>query len=411
MRIAMFTDAYWPRVNGVTVAVDTYAKALLQRGHDVMIVCAQYPDSYTYGRIEGEESTDCRERPVILRVSSHSFPFSKEDRMAKSSKWRFVAKNVARFKPDIVHVHSEFMMCLFGSLYAKRFKVPFIYTFHTLWETYIPNYSFMAPYIPLIFPQLLINGIRKAIFRSADVITAPTKEIIELLHRKWKVKHPTFLLPTGFDKRLFAHTSTEATAFRRNLDKQYPQLADKRLLLFVGRIAGEKNLLFLINLMPAILEKHPEVALVLVGNGPTFYEYQQKVDEMGLYESVVFTDYLSRKTVSLMYAVSTLFVFPSLTETQGLVTIEAMLSGLPVVAIGAMGTINVMAGDNGGFMVHNNADEFKQRVFDLLEDADLYAHKVAQARAHAEKWTIEPFAAQLEKIYRDALSSAYNVLC
>jgi glycosyltransferase involved in cell wall biosynthesis len=295
------------------------------------------------------------------------------------------------------------MMFAFGSLFAKHAKVPLVYTFHTLWETYIPNYSFMAPYIPLVFPQLLIKGIRKAIFRSADVITAPTLEILDLLHQKWRVKQMDYLLPTGIDERLFAHTADEAAAFRRELDGRYPQLAGKRLLLFVGRIAGEKNLMFLFDMMPDILKKHPEAALVLVGNGPTFPEYRRKIEERELAQSVVFTDYLNRSEVSLMYAASAVFVFPSLTETQGLVTIEAMLSGLPVVAVGAMGTITIMGGDNGGFMVRNNKEEFMRRVFDLLEDDALHARKAEEGRRYAQKWTIEPFVVKLERIYNDAL--------
>jgi glycosyltransferase involved in cell wall biosynthesis len=100
---------------------------------------------------------------------------------------------------------------------------------------------------------------------------------------------------------------------------------------------------------------------------------------------------------------SDIFVFPSLTETQGLVTIEAMLSGTPVVAIGAMGTIQVMNGNNGGFMVQNDPREFISRVFDLLEDDELYRSKVEEAKRHAQGWTIETMTVKLEQIYRSTL--------
>jgi glycosyltransferase involved in cell wall biosynthesis len=102
---------------------------------------------------------------------------------------------------------------------------------------------------------------------------------------------------------------------------------------------------------------------------------------------------------------SDIFVFPSLTETQGMVTIEAMLSGIPVVAIGEMGTLEVMHGDNGGFMVKNDKDEFISRVFELLEDDDLSRRKVAEAKVHAQSWTIDVMAKELERIYRSALDA------
>jgi glycosyltransferase involved in cell wall biosynthesis len=114
---------------------------------------------------------------------------------------------------------------------------------------------------------------------------------------------------------------------------------------------------------------------------------------------------LTRKDLALTYAISTIFVFPSLTETQGLVTIEAMLSGTPVVAIGEMGTIMVMGGNNGGFMVKNDPDEFARRVFDLLEDQDLYQRKILEAKSHAKAWTIDSLTEKLIQIYREAIKS------
>jgi glycosyltransferase involved in cell wall biosynthesis len=110
---------------------------------------------------------------------------------------------------------------------------------------------------------------------------------------------------------------------------------------------------------------------------------------------------MERQDLALVYAVSDIFVFPSLTETQGLVTLEAMFSGTPVVAIGELGTAMVMNVDNGGFMVKNDPEEFTARVIDLLDDDDLYRRKALEAREHASAWSIDSLTKKLETIYRN----------
>jgi glycosyltransferase involved in cell wall biosynthesis len=183
----------------------------------------------------------------------------------------------------------------------------------------------------------------------------------------------------------------------------YPQLRDRRILLFAGRITKEKNIDFLFKVLPGIIEKHPEAVLLIVGNGPYLSELQKECERLGLKDHCVFAGYLDRKDLALAYAISDVFVFPSLTETQGLVTIEAMCAGTPVVAIGSMGTIMVMDGDKGGFMVRHDEYEFTTRVLDLLEDSDLYKRKEAEAQAHAQNWLIDNLTVKLLQIYEKTI--------
>jgi glycosyltransferase involved in cell wall biosynthesis len=209
------------------------------------------------------------------------------------------------------------------------------------------------------------------------------------------------MLPTGVDPALFEHSPEETAAFRVRLETKFPQLKGKRALVYAGRVAKEKNIGFIITLMPQWLEKRPDLVLLIVGNGPDIDYYKDEAERSGVGENCVFTGYLERNELSLCYAVSDIFVFPSLTETQGLVTIEAMLSGIPVVAIGVMGTVQVMGGDNGGFMVKNDKAEFAARVLELLEDKDLYRRKSLEAKQHAKRWTLDSVTEKLVDIYRE----------
>jgi glycosyltransferase involved in cell wall biosynthesis len=400
----MFTDAYWPRVNGVTVSVDTFSRALTRIGHEIMIVCADYPDSESGGTLSSGKSAIGPDPFKIVRVPSMPAIISKEDRLAKFFKWFWVAKQVELFRPDIIHVNTEFIIAEFGFLYGKIYNLPVVYTFHTMWEDYIANYFPMIPaFVCRFFARIVLKNILKRPYK----VIVPTPQTEDLV-KKYKIKKQTFLLPTGIDPNVFKHDRAETAAFREKFEGQYPVLKGKRVLLFAGRIAREKNLGFLLEILPAIRSRYPETVLLLVGNGPDLEYFRKEAEEKGLGEHCIFTGYMERNDLALVYAMSDIFVFPSLTETQGLVTLEAMFSGIPVVAIGEMGTAMVMGGDNGGFMVKNDPEEFTARVLDLLGDGGLYRRKVEEARLHASAWSIDTLAGKLEEIYRDTQSAFHR---
>jgi len=403
----MFSDAYWPRVNGVTVSVDSYSRALIKAGHEVLIICSSYPEGLdvsaaVFNNAQGEGG------PRIVRVPSMPAFITKEDRIAKFNKFYWVFKQVDSFRPNIIHINTEFVIAEFGFLYARAYNLPAIYTFHTMWEDYGPNYF---PLFPPFMVKFVIRRILKYIlFRSYRVIV-PTPQIDEVVH-KYKPMTVTYLLPTGIEPELFDHDENESAVFREKLDERFPRLRGKRILLFAGRIVKEKNLTFLFRILPVILEKKPDTILLFVGSGPDLDYFKDEAQKAGVEENTVFTGYMERGELALTYTIADVFVFPSLTDTQGLVTLEAMLSGTPVVAIGAMGTLQVMGGDNGGFMVKNivedgvaesTAAEFTARVLDLLEDPELRRRKSLEAKIHARSWSIEELTKKLLVFYKSAV--------
>jgi len=426
MNIVMFTDAYWPRVNGVTVSVDSYSRALIKAGHNVMIICSSYPEG-NLGSIEprrrvpednlgsvgpaiGSMQQECPEELrateegeglKVVRVPSVPVFVTKEDRLAKINKWFWVFRQVELFDPQIIHIHTEFMIAEFGFLYALVHNIPAIYTFHTMWEDYGPNYF---PMFPPEMVKLVIRGILKNILNRSFRVILPTPQIAEVVH-KYKPRAKTFLLPTGIDLELFRHDEAESGAFRERMEERYPLLKGKRILLFAGRVVREKNIGFLFSILPEILAKFSDVALLIVGGGPDLEYFQDEAKKAGVEESCVFTGYMERSDLVQTYAFAEVFVFPSLTDTQGLVTLEAMLSGIPVVAIGALGTLMVMGGDNGGFMVKNDAAEFTARVLDLLGDRELHCRKSGEAREHASAWSIEELTKKLVVFYESTVKT------
>jgi glycosyltransferase involved in cell wall biosynthesis len=148
MTIAMFTDAYWPRINGVTVSIDTFSHALIRAGHTVVIVCSSYPEAMRVKSISAYEKSE-KQKPVVIQVPSLPSVLSNEDRIAQIHKMIWVSKQVELYHPDIVHINSEFVIAEFGYQYTKRHNMPVVHTFHTLWEEYIGNYFPVLP-VPLL---------------------------------------------------------------------------------------------------------------------------------------------------------------------------------------------------------------------------------------------------------------------
>jgi len=403
MKVVMCSDAYWPRVNGVSVSVDSFSRALIKAGHQVVIICSFYPESQTIESMANPviEKPVNEYDPVIIRVPSFPLPISKEDRVAKFHKWFWISKQLNVFNPDIIHINSEFVIGEFGFYYAKLHSLPVVYTFHTLWEDYAINY---IPYVPEFILRFVARTLIKNMAKRASTIIAPSQQIHDVLKR-YNVKSPVFLLPTGVDPEIFKNTPAKVEEFRKTLEVKYPVIAGKRILLFAGRVGKEKNISFILKMMPGILLREPDVVLILAGNGPDLPSFEDEARSLGVFDHCIFTGYLERTDLSLVYAMADIFTFPSCTETQGLVTIEAMLSGTPVVAIGEMGTIAVMGGNNGGFMVKNDLAEFTSRVLELLENSELYAQKVEEAKKHAQSWTIGTIAGRLQTIYYDTIKA------
>jgi glycosyltransferase involved in cell wall biosynthesis len=401
MKIAMFSDAYWPRVNGVSVSIETYSRALIRLGHKVLIVCAEYPDT-DKNRMFGAENDDERTEagvslnPELLHVPSVEFVLSKEDRVAHLHKIFWVTKQIGQFAPDIVHLNSEFMLANFGIYCALHYKLPIVYTFHTLWEEYGAQY---LPSIPKPIARALARRITKTVMHMSNTIITPTTQVRDVVKR-YKIKKETYLLPTGIDMRYLHFSEMQKEAFKKRIEKMYPALVDKKILLFAGRVTKEKNIVFLLDILPSLIEKHKDILLVIVGDGLEREELVSICKERSLSDYCLFTGYFDRRDLGLMYHLSRVFVFPSLTETQGLVTLEAMYSGIPVVAIGSMGTIMVMGGDNGGFMVKNDKDEFSTRVLQLLDNEELYKQKAEEAKQHSKSWMVDTLVLKLEEIYK-----------
>lgn len=408
----MFSDCYYPRVNGVVVSVHSFVQELVNRGHIVKVITVEYPDDYQFNR-KGYSDAGLIDSPnfSLNRLSSKEIIFSKEDRLVRLKQWHILKGILDEFQPDILHINSEWLVGYFGAIYAHHRKVPCIFTFHTLWEDYIQNY---APILREKISKKIGRDIVKFYLKTANHILAPTPQTAQTV-RKYGIDTPVELLPTGIPESMFKLNEAGVERMREEVFSNFPQLKDRKILLFAGRVAKEKNLPFLLPVLKRVnqlLERAPSTsgdttkraALLVAGDGNFMQDLKDLVEQQQLAQDVFYLGYVERDDLASLYHLADVFTFPSKTETQGLVTVEAMTAGLPVVAIGEMGTIDVMQGDNGGFMVPEDVEIFSQKVFQLLTNDTLYQEKSQEGRAWSRRWGMSALTDRLEAAYATCIA-------
>lgn len=389
MKIAIATDNYWPRVSGMAVSIDTFRQALEAQGHEVHVLAPIYPDM-------DPDFDEKAGRKNVTRFRGHAFWVSREDPLVWPSEMRAVYDLLDGFNPDVVHVQTEFTLGWMAARWAKHHEVPLVATFHTFWQDYLSNY---ATFLPWRVSRWLAKTVSRRIGANADAVVAPTSRMRDVL-LDYGVEAPISVIPTGFQEACFTGVNRAQEKQDSFLFEQHPELKGKRVLLTVGRIGKEKNHDFLVKVMDELKESDPDAVWLVVGGGPHLPQLEAALKERGLRERAVFTGYLPREKVKHAFALADVFMFASKTETQGLVTVEAMSVGTPVVAIGEMGTRDVMNGDNGGFMMNEEVGPFAARVHQLLNNPVLHAAKSAEARRYSRRWTASVLAEKMTGVYR-----------
>jgi hypothetical protein len=389
MKVAFTSDTYWPRVNGVSVSTEIFMKELTKLGHTIRLWAPEYPGSED--RHDGQD---------ITRLASFALPFSPEDRQPAPFQEGTFFRELDEFGPELIHIQTEFTLSLMARKYARRRSLPVVMTCHTYFEQYI---NFYLPMLPKEFAKRLARQMTYRLFRRADAIITPTEPMKAVLE-SYGLTCPITVVPTGIPEEDFAGISKEEEHQASVWVDRHPEFRDRRLMLYAGRVGQEKNMDFLLDVVERVRQTEPRALLAVAGAGPYLDAFRGQIASRGLGGHVVCLGYVDRQELKHLYALADVFTFASVTETQGLVTIEAMLCGTPAVAVGKMGTKIVMGGDHGGFMVDEDVGAFADAVLRLLGDPVLYAAKSAEARAHALNWTAGRMVGRIEAVYRKVIA-------
>jgi glycosyltransferase involved in cell wall biosynthesis len=377
LNILMVSDVYFPRINGVSTSIQSFREQLLALGHRVTLVVPDY-------------GTGAVDDPDLFRVAGWKVPADPEDRLFNRAALRRSLQELDDRAFDLVHVQTPFLAHYEGVQLARARGIPVIETCHTLLEEYLHHYI-------KIVPRALTRSVTRRITRSqtgaVDELIVPSSAVRDLLEG-CGVTTPMRVLPTGLADDCFGPTHPQALAQRLGLDLGRPTL------VHVGRVAHEKNIDFLLHMLVVLVGQLPRVQLLIAGEGPALGHIKSLSTRLRLQDNIRFVGYLSRGgDLQDFYACSDLFVFASRTETQGLVLLEAMACGVPVVSTAMLGTRDILLPERGALVADENEQDFAGKVLRLLGDEVLRKSLSLDARAWAAHWNAAASANKLVDIY------------
>jgi len=390
MRILMISDVYFPRINGVSTSIQTFRRGLHAAGHETVLIAPQYPVPYADG-------ADADQKGRIIRVPSRYLPRDPEDRIMKGGALRALRPELKRGGFDLVHIQTPFLAHYHGVAIARELGVPVIETYHTYFEEYLHHY---VPLIPRAAMRFIARRFTVSQCSALDALVVPSKAMRKALE-DYGVRCPMHIIPTGMEMERFA--GGDGNRFRERLGIA----KDRPTLVHVGRIAHEKNIDFLLRMFVRVVKRKPETVLVVAGEGPALEHCKSYVESLQLSANVRFVGYLSReRELPDCYSAGDLFVFSSKTETQGLVLLEAMASGTPVVSTAYMGTTDIVQPERGARVAPDNEDGFAERVIELLDDPARRRSMAIEARNYAATWSAGAMARRMAELYSSMAGSS-----
>lgn len=375
---------YFPRINGVSTSIRTFVTQMQKMGHTVHLIAPDY----------GVKTSD---EAWIKRMPARKIFFDPEDKLMKYGEAIDRLAELRHEQYDLIHIHTPFVAHYLGLKLAHLLNVPVVETYHTFFEDYLHHY---LPIIPKPIARSLARFVSRRQCNAVDAIISPSQPMLDVL-RDYGVKSKANVVPTG----LQAHSFQKANG--KSFREKYGIALDRPMGLFVGRVAFEKNIGFLLRTWVEVIKKQPDALLVIAGEGPAEKSLHALGKELNLEDNLKFIGYLDRETeLNDCYAAADVFVFSSLSETQGLVLLEAMAQGTPVVAIAELGTKSILVEGEGALIAPENELVFAEKVNTLLSNKTL-RNKLSKAALSYVKtnWTDKAQAIRMVDFYKDIVTS------
>ena len=385
MKIGLFSDTFYPEINGVATSILSLHQELSRRGHEVHVFapkCRGWEDNQqdTFHYITSAPF-------LVLKDRNFAFP-------GPITNWE-----ATKLDFDIVHTNSEFVMGYFGKHIAKSNESVLIHTYHTIWEEYTYYITHgvadeAARKVARKYSQWWCNRF--------DRIVCPTGKTAGLLY-DYGVRAPMDVIPSGMDIARFAperHDALERAA-RRN---ECGVMPGERVLLNIGRISKEKNIEQIMRVFPRLHEIYPDVRFVIVGEGPMRESLTKMARDLGVSDHVTFAGPKRWEIIDQYYAMGDVFVSASRSETQGLTYIEAMASGLCVCAVNDACLDGVIHDGVSGILTDESDEALLEGLIRAFseEGKNIAAH----AAEYAAPFGTEAFAIRMEQCYEKAIADA-----
>lgn len=385
LKVTMFTNNYLPFIGGVPISIERLRHGLEALGDQLLIVAPRYKNQPA-------------KEPHIERVPSLLAMGQKQEFRLANIFLRRIRKRVKAFRPDIIHVHHPIWMGSLGLFMARALRIPAIYTYHTRLE----HYAHFVPLPGILFRNLISHELVRRFANKCDGIIVPTYSTEEYL-RMIGVKTPVFVQPTGIEYQRFQKVSQSSIQQLR----EKLALRNEKVFISVSRLSNEKNIDFMIDAINTLRQKSDvPFRFLMIGDGHQRDRLQHKIDELGLHNCFTLAGAVSPEDMATWYHLGDAFLFASKSETQGMVILEAMAAGLPVVAVRSSGIEDVVRQGVNGFKTPERQDLWVEQVRILLEDDKLRQKLAGQALSFAKDFSVEQFARDVHAIYANTLALA-----
>lgn len=389
MRIGIFTDTYEPFINGVTTSVLMLKKSLEKKGHTVYIVTVNAENMQYQTEDNGK----------TIRIPG--IPIGIYDYRLTGIYPIKAIKAIKKWNLDVIHSQTEFGIGTFARIISKQLKIPLVHTYHTMYEDYVHyvtrgyfnrSSKKIVEYLTLFYCDKTISE-----------LVVPTKKAYELFKQKYKVDRNVYIVPTGIDVEKFYREKNK----KINIPQARTKLGinkDDFVILFVGRIAAEKNIELLLSAMKGLTDNSSKIKLLIVGDGPDLEKYKEYTINNNLENNVIYVGRVPWNKINECYMIADVFATASHTETQGLTVIEAMAASLPVICIDDESFTDTVINNLNG-LIFRNRREYKKQIIKIYQDKQLYQKLSSQARISAETHSSKYFAEQILDVYRIAIKS------
>lgn len=392
MRIGLFTDTYPPFINGVSTSVLMLKQGLEKLGHEVYVVTVN------------DESFSYKEEDGILKIPS--FPIGLMN-FRQTGIYPIKAFNIIKkWKLDIIHSHTEFSIGTFARLISKQLNIPLVHTYHTMYEEYI--YYITKGYFNSASKKLVEYLTLFLCDKTIDELIVPTEKTKELFKDKYKVKRDVYVIPSGIDTTRFYKENIDKNEII-NLKKDLGLKKTDFIVLYIGRIAKEKSIDFLINNFNSVLNRIPKAKMIIVGDGPDIKDLIDLTRKKGLENKIIFTGKAPWTDVPKYYSLCDLFVTASKTETQGLTVMEAMGASKPVVAIRDE-SFELMITDKKDGLFFDDEKSYVDMIYEVYKNKKLRDEISFNARLTADKYSPYNYAKNVLKVYDKVISKDTNVV-
>jgi len=358
MHIAHFTNTYKPNINGVVRSVSTFRDALMRMGHQVFVFAQE---------TRGYEDSE----PFIFRYPGIEVP--RYDYSFTLPVSPFIDWVLPTLKPDIIHSNHPVLLGQVAAEKAEKHNIPLVFTFHTRFT----QYSYILPFSQVFVQGMMVDLLARYMERCQHIIT-PSDNIRQMLANFGGVYERVTTIPTGIN--LAPYQDADGTLIRRKYGLEL-----KRVLVTNGRLSMEKNWKTLLAAAAVVFSKHDDVRLLMIGDGPLRHELEDYMQELGIRERVIITGLVPFDEIPAHLKAGDVYCFASVSETQGLVTMEAMAAGLPVVAVRATGSRDVVEEGVQGLLTQNDSNALARAILHLLDDSTLRARlrSAAAEKAHS----------------------------